>query len=685
MARYRLSQIVILCLLASIASAQQPTFRVGATFVRVDAFVTKDGKPVLDLTPDDFELYEDGVRQTIRTFEHVHIPLQQTGPRRDPQSVSEGLQRAADPRHRVFVLFLDNYHADQAPSMASRKAFLRFLERLVGPDDLIAGMTPDMSPESISFGARTESLESFLNSLWGRRDSIMETEDEQFMHDCFSGPNSERQWRQVKERRRTKLTLDALEGLVRYLATVRDERKAVIAVTEGWDLYRENTQLMNDPDHPGRIHTGPTGPGTIMTPPVGGRGRPDSMGNGGTATTGDCDKLRMELSGMETVEQFRHLPDEANRANASFYVIDPRGLAASNDLMNASSVQADQAALRNKLELMRELADRTDGLALMNSNNLDAELTRIAQDLSSYYLFGYDSTNTKLDGSYRAITVKVKRPGVLVRARKGYRAMTLPAANESNSHGSGITKPSADNEITPAIASVMSTRNDLPVHLRATAVRLTGSRSELRVIAELDPKVAASDAWRQGGIAQLLVRGNGNSTDPSLSATATLAPGARILNTTIPLKPDMPAGDYHVAMRLNAQSHTDAVSDSTTVRIGQPGMLGEPLVLRRGLSTGTAYQPTGDLRFRRSDRIKLQTPSRLTAADVKVATVDLQGKPITLPVQVSDGGDGDAREIVVDVTLAPLAPGGYAIVVTTNPTASAGATERVIVPFSVIP
>ena len=49
---------------------------------------------------------------------------------------------------------------------------------------------------------------------------------------------------------------------------------------------------------------------------------------------------------------------------------------------------------------------------------------RIAADLSSYYLVGYYSTNAKLDGRFRSITVRVKRPGVSVRARRGYRALT---------------------------------------------------------------------------------------------------------------------------------------------------------------------------------------------------------------------------------------------------------------------
>ena len=58
----------------------------------------------------------------------------------------------------------------------------------------------------------------------------------------------------------------------------------------------------------------------------------------------------------------------------------------------------------------------TDGLAMLNSNDLRQQLGRIADDLTSYYLLGYYSTNPKLDGKYREIKVRVKRlsPGTWV-------------------------------------------------------------------------------------------------------------------------------------------------------------------------------------------------------------------------------------------------------------------------------
>ena len=66
----------------------------------------------------------------------------------------------------------------------------------------------------------------------------------------------------------------------------------------------------------------------------------------------------------------------------------------------------------------------TDGVAIVNTNNVAPLLRRVVDDLSSYYLMTYSSTNSKLDGRFRSISVRVSRPGVQTRARRGYRALT---------------------------------------------------------------------------------------------------------------------------------------------------------------------------------------------------------------------------------------------------------------------
>jgi hypothetical protein len=88
-----------------------PTFRSGANYVRVDMYATKDGQSIEDLKLDEVEVLEDGVVQKVEAFEHVRVaPAGPQELRREPQSVRESRDMAADPRARVFVVFLDTYH-----------------------------------------------------------------------------------------------------------------------------------------------------------------------------------------------------------------------------------------------------------------------------------------------------------------------------------------------------------------------------------------------------------------------------------------------------------------------------------------------------------------------------------------------------------------------------------------------
>ena len=99
---------------------QPPKFRVESNFVRVDAYPLRDGKPVFDLKAGDFEVFEDGALQKIETFEHVVV--RPAGPQSDRVEVSsqrESLQAAANPRNRVFIIFLDTPHVMVDSAQAS--------------------------------------------------------------------------------------------------------------------------------------------------------------------------------------------------------------------------------------------------------------------------------------------------------------------------------------------------------------------------------------------------------------------------------------------------------------------------------------------------------------------------------------------------------------------------------------
>src|SRR5256885_5751537 len=124
---------------------QPPTFRTEANYVRVDAYPTKHGPPIADLTQPDFEVLENGVPQRIEQFDRVAIRANLPQDlRAEPNTVRESLAMAANPRARLFVVFLDTYHVDVGGPHNIRKPLVAALHPLIGQDDLVPVTYPQM-------------------------------------------------------------------------------------------------------------------------------------------------------------------------------------------------------------------------------------------------------------------------------------------------------------------------------------------------------------------------------------------------------------------------------------------------------------------------------------------------------------------------------------------------------------
>jgi VWFA-related protein len=415
-----------------------PRFRAGTNLVRVDVYATtKDGTPVQDLTADDLEVYEDNAPQKIDTFEHIVVtPAGPAAGLVEPTSVTAANQAAADPRRRVFVIYLDNQHVGVEGSHSIKEPLIDLMQRVLGDDDLVGVMTSDMSPSQITFGRRTQVIEEGLrkNWAWGRRNTIIPDAREKLYEQCFPPANSRDSVpsalaKRMRDRRRERMVLQSIEDLVRHMEVLREGRTAVITISDGWLLYRPDESLTER-----RI-----GDDGKFVDPIPGGPPPVGVGPGGSLTTRvrddpsgisdrtECEKEQMELAMMDNDRYFRDILGEANRANVSFYTIDPRGLVAFDSPIGPEApptVAQDHVNLVNRHESLHTLALNTDGLALLNSNDLRKQMRRIADDLTSYYLLGYYSTNAKADGRFRSIKVRPKRRGIDLRARTGYRAAT---------------------------------------------------------------------------------------------------------------------------------------------------------------------------------------------------------------------------------------------------------------------
>jgi VWFA-related protein len=638
---------------------QPPKFRVEANFVRVDAYPLKDGKPVLDLKAEDFEVFEDGVAQKIESFEHVVVrPAGPQDGRVEVSSQRESQQAAANPRNRVFVIFIDTPHIQFASRQAITEPLIRLLNRILGPDDLVGIMTPEMAASQVVLGRKTQVIEDSLrqNWVWGTRGTILRDERETAYNVCYPpGLGEGIESGVAKEmiaRKQERATLDALEDLVRYLRTIREERKAILTITEGWMLYGENRALIEGTQGgrvPGvdPITVGPNGKLTTKDP------RDISRGS---LNQSECDGDRMRLAMMDDRQYFLDVMNEANAANASFYPVDPRGLAVFDTPAGPGQpppIVVDMALLRRRIEALRTLAGNTDGIAVVDSNDLDKGLQRISDDLTSYYLLGYLSTNSKLDGRFRALKVKVKRPGIEVRARRGYRAATEAEVNTAR-RAADAPVPEATRAVNQAMDRLGRVRSD--VRFRINAVSSAGSTPQLWVAGELQGSAGRPDEFALGGTAEIEASAGSSSTTTKVP----LKPGERTFLATMPL-PAGATGELSIRARLvSTEASSLPLSDVLRIETGSSGL--QPLLFRRGVTTGNRML-AANLQFSRTERLRLELPVVADAKPGSGRLLDRTGQPLQVPVTVGERLDEATgqRWITADVILAALSGGDYAV------------------------
>ncbi len=638
--------------------------------MRVDAYPTHNGEPVLDLKAEDFEVLEDDKPQKVETFEHILIsPAGPQAQRSEPNTIDASRQLIANPKNRVFVLFLDVKHVAVDSGWHAREPLIRLIDRVLGPDDLVGIMTPRMSAADVVFARKTQVIASGLRDVWpwGERGTLMHDERE-FQYDaCYPAREQAGVVAEMIARKRERNTLDALRELVLYLRDLREERKAIVTVSEGWLLYRPNTGLTtlrkdalgNTEPVPGHdpIYVGPDGRITM---------KPKNT-EGNVLDKSECDAERQYLANIDDDNYFREIMGEANRANATFYTVDPRGLPVFDTPIGPAPpvpIVVDAAMLRTRVETLRTLAEATDGMAVLNNNDLDIGLKRIASDLSSYYLLGYYSTNAKLDGKFHSIKVRVKRPGIDVRARRGYRSATeAEVAAARTAANPPVTSSKA--AVTTAMTGLSRLRPDWRFSMNAVPITASGSKSISTIlIAGEVPTGEPGRAWVNGGTVSLDVRAG----DSTATARVTIAPGDRTFSVPVKLSPPVTSGSLDVRATI-AASDPSAEPFTDILRLDLATSIGQPMLFRRGPSTGNRVVPAGSFQFSRTERAHLEFP---VAADTKAGAarlLDKAGEPLAIPVTLGERSDTQTgqRWLTADVTLAALAAGDYVVEVTTGP------------------
>ncbi len=211
---------------------QQPTFRGGINFVRVDVTASaRDGTIIADLKAEDFEVTEDGKPQKIETFKFVELDggLMQNPngppPRQIRTDADEEVEAARDDV-RLFAFFLDDYHVRRESSLASRQEISRFIETQLGPTDMVAIMYPLQPIASMRFTRNHDAIRRAIDQFVGRKFEY-EPKNE-YEQKLVYYPT------ETVEKVRNQISLSAMESLVSHMGGLKEGRKTMVLVSEGY-------------------------------------------------------------------------------------------------------------------------------------------------------------------------------------------------------------------------------------------------------------------------------------------------------------------------------------------------------------------------------------------------------------------------------------------------------------------
>ena len=354
------------------ATAQTPTFRGGIDFIRVDVFVSdRSGKPITDLKETDFEVAEDGKPQKVEQFRVIKIEGNTFPDDERIRQIRTPLEEEEEARRddvRLFAFFLDEYHVRDRNAIAVRAPLTKFIETQVRPTDMLAVMYPLTPVSDVLFTRDHEAVINAIHTFEGRKyDYTPRNEVERQQVDRNSTD--------TVEKLRNQVVSTALESLTMHLGGLRDGRKSVIFVSEGF---------------------------TVLLPPQMRRQfaegiQPLSSGAGADP------RIEAQLENAAQLDldsRMRDVYKSANRNNTAFYPLDPRGLAVFEfDLSDGGTggvinQATDAGSLRSTQETLRNLALETGGRAIINRNTLTDGLAEMMRDSSFYYLLGYTSQAT---------------------------------------------------------------------------------------------------------------------------------------------------------------------------------------------------------------------------------------------------------------------------------------------------
>ena len=638
-------------------SAQQtPTFRERVQLVEVDVIVTdRQGNPVRDLAKDDFEILEEGRPQSVRTFSLVDIPV----PPRPPEVPSVGVGIVPDtatnasPEGRAYVLLLDAESTLPAPNKGQE---LNLRAQQLARQFLSEAVRPGDHVAVVHAQGTVTDGQGFTTNR-----ALLDRSIERFgrgLNSSLAGLEVTQQERVT----RTLATYRAIRDLSERLGSVGGRRKVIVWIGGQIDAQPERKM----------------------------------KGQGLNPIAAAAGVLRDALD--EALQA-------AARNNVAVYPVDPVGL----ELATGQDELVRVASLRL-------VAEETGGVATVNSNNFTDAYAAIVRDASTYYLLGYSpDREPRQDGSFHPITVRVKRPDLTVRARRGYysTANTAPPSKPLPPPPEGVSVAARD-----ALRRPLSTRG-LGVDITTTTFKGKGSDASVVITAHVRGQTLEFNAGRRLAVSYQVFDVDGKAATgfykvfgfdlkPDSLGRAT-GKGLQFVER-ITLKP----GRYE--LRLVAEqpegpigsviTHIDATKFDSTLSMSGVALAARRtsevlLVNDKQLRNALSADPTALRSFRASDglsayaEIYTELSKNVTATEViRVKAATVTGAITTATGAFVARGQGDRvtadadrnalREgFRIDFDLSRVAPGSYVLTLEARSSETGSRVVRRQIPFAV--
>ena len=367
-----------LCCCMLFAQDRPATFRTETNLVIINVTVRdKSGKPIDTLKKEDFTLLEDDKPQTISVFEVEHLssdalpPVISAGsrqpqilqpPKETPATQSPASDATSSRRDkRLLALYFDFSNMQPQEQIRAQAAAQKFLNEQMTSSDLVAIMT---------YTNQLRILQDFTND----RELLLS---------------------EIQRFRIGEAAENAIDGATG--ADPTDDSGSFTPDETEFNIFNTDQKLMGLETAAKKLAMYPEKKALIYF----------SSG--------------ISRTGVDNESQLRATVNAAVRSNVSFYPIDTRGLVATPPGGDASTASpsgtgiftgSTQQGLRDKFNTSQEtlatLAGDTGGKALLDSNDLSTGITQAQRDINTYYILGYYSTNSALDGKYRRIRIRLR-------------------------------------------------------------------------------------------------------------------------------------------------------------------------------------------------------------------------------------------------------------------------------------